>query len=354
MFATFMRFVETSIALSLTMTPLLAETVIWSKLPPLPDRHGYAGAFAGVCRNSLMVAGGANFPEAPLAEGGAKVWHERVFALDRPDGTWREVGKLPGPRGYGVSVNTADGVLCIGGSDAEKHHAECFVLRLKDGVLETAAAPALPAPLANMAGALVGNVVYVAGGTNGPADTTAANKLFALDLDHLTQGWKTLDPIPGPGRILPVAAGQAGCFFIVSGASLAPDAGGKPVRTYLKDAWRYQPGRGWSAISAIPHAVVAAPTPAPLSGADHFLVAGGDDGNLAGVKPGAAHPGFPRSVLAYDITGDTWSPLPGIPPEIAPPVTTPVTRWGGQYVIASGEVRPGIRSPQMISLKTDP
>jgi N-acetylneuraminate epimerase len=349
-----MRFVSKSIPILITMTRLLADPVTWGKLSPLPDRHGFAGAFAGVSGNTLLVAGGANFPNAPLAEGGLKVWHDRVFSLDRPDGEWREAGKLPGPRGYGVSINTAEGVFCIGGSDVERHHAECFLLKLKDGVMETVNYPPLPVPLANMAGARLGDVVYVAGGTSTPADSTASRGLFALDLKDTSAAWKTLESIPGAGRILPVAAAQGGSFFIVSGASLTPDAAGKPVRAYLKDAWRYQPGKGWSSIADIPRAAVAAPTPAPVSGENLFLIAGGDDGSLAGIKPGSPHPGFPRSVVAYDLSTNSWNALPDIPAGFSPPVTTPTTVWGKHSVIASGEVRPGIRSPQMIFLQTHP
>lgn len=349
-----MRFVTPSIPLFLMMTRLLADPVTWGKLPPLPDRHGFAGAYAGVSGNTLLVAGGANFPNAPLAEGGVKVWHDKVFALDKPDGEWRVVGKLPGPLGYGVSVDADGGVLCIGGSDPENHHAGCFLLTLKDGVLETKDYPALPAPLANMAGVRSGDVVYVAGGTHAAADTEASKDCYALDLKNTAAGWKPLDPIPGPGRILPVATAQGGCVFIISGASLAAGPDGKPVRTYLKDAWRYQPGKGWFAIADIPRAVVAAPTPAPLFGADGFFIAGGDDGSLAGIKPGMAHPGFPRGVQAYDSTADAWKTLPDIPAEVAPPVTTPVVSWSGKHVIVSGEVRPGIRSPQMLFLEVRP
>ena len=51
-----------------------AKTAGWEKLPPLPDREGFAGSFAGVSGDALLVAGGANFPGAKPWEGGAKAW----------------------------------------------------------------------------------------------------------------------------------------------------------------------------------------------------------------------------------------------------------------------------------------
>ena len=47
----------------MTGNPVLnAASLEFSQLPALPDREGFAGAFAGVTGGSLIVAGGANFP----------------------------------------------------------------------------------------------------------------------------------------------------------------------------------------------------------------------------------------------------------------------------------------------------
>ena len=44
--------------------------------------------------------------------------------LDAPESEWRKVGKLPEERavGYGVSLSTPEGILCIGGADADEAH----------------------------------------------------------------------------------------------------------------------------------------------------------------------------------------------------------------------------------------
>lgn len=99
------------------------QTTGWSALPPLPDSPGVAAPFAGVSGGALLVAGGANFPEAPPWSGGKKVWHDTVLVLDTPTGSWKIAGKLPRPLGYGVSVTHDGAVICIGGSDADRQHA---------------------------------------------------------------------------------------------------------------------------------------------------------------------------------------------------------------------------------------
>lgn len=321
----------------------------WRELAPLPDAHGFAGSFAGVANNSLIVAGGANFPDAPPWEGGRKTWHDSVFILERPDGEWRQAGKLPGARGYGVSVTIPEGVLCIGGSDAERHHAECILLTWKSGALASLPYPPLPWPLAEMTGALLGRTVHVVGGIREPGAASAENLHLMLDLDAIDRGWRQ-EKFPGPPRILAVSAVHKEAFFVMSGASLAADAEGKTVRTYLRDAWRYHPSTGWESIAEMPRAAVAAPSPAPASGASHLLVIGGDDGSRVGFQPPAAHPGFPRSILAYDTLTRTWAEHGEVPAEWPAPVTATTVNWEGSVVIPSGEIRPATRTPKVLAM----
>jgi SSS family transporter len=321
----------------------------WRELAPLPDSHGFAGSFAGITSGSLIVAGGANFPDAPPWEGGSKTWHDRAFVLDHPGGKWHLAGKLPGPRGYGVSVSLSEGLLCIGGSDAERHHPECYLLTWEAGSLKSKLYPPLPLPLAEMTGALLGRTVHLVGGIREPGATHAEALHLMLDLDALDRGWKQKD-FPGPPRILAVAAVQQGAFFVMSGASLAPDAQGKPTRSYLRDAWRYHPSTGWEEITKMPRAAVAAPSPAPASGASHFLVIGGDDGSQVGLQPPSSHPGFSRSILAYDTLTRTWANHGEIPTTWSATVTVPTLAWHGELIIPSGEIRPATRTPKVLAM----
>ncbi|WP_341840227.1 hypothetical protein [Chitinophaga caseinilytica] len=129
----------------------------WDTLPAIPDEKGFAGSFAGVSNGALLVAGGSNFPGSGTPwNGGVKTWYDKVFVLEDANGGWKEAGKLPRPLGYGVSITTDDGLLCIGGSNAEGHYADVFLLRWKNGALETIPFPPLPFPLANSCGAMAG------------------------------------------------------------------------------------------------------------------------------------------------------------------------------------------------------
>ncbi|MCA9060790.1 MAG: sodium/solute symporter [Planctomycetaceae bacterium] len=333
--------------------PATGGQIQLGSLPPLPDAEGFAGPFAGLSNNALLVAGGANFPDRKPWEGGTKVWYDTVYVLESPDGEWKPAGTLPRPLGYGVSVTTADGVVCVGGSSAEGHFADCFRMSWKNQQLVIDELPPLPSPRANFCGAVVNDVLYVFGGIANPASTFTFNELLSLDLKNPDTGWKLLAPCPGPGRILAVAAGQGGALQIFSGADLDADPDGKPARIWLTDAWQYHPSRGWSQLSDLPRPAVAAPSPAPLSGVAHVLVVGGDDASQLQTAPGD-HRGFPREVLAWHSVTDTWVEAGQIPAELHSPVTVPVVKWGDQYVFPSGEVRPGIRTPNGLTLRVEP
>jgi N-acetylneuraminate epimerase len=311
------------------------------RLPSLPDREGFAGSFAGVSHGALLVAGGANFPDKKPWDGGKKVWTDAVFVLEKPTGEWKIAGWLPRPLGYGVSATHRDGVICVGGSNADGHFADSFRLEWRDGKLTTTSLPSLPEPLANGCGTLVGDILYIAGGQYRPDSTTASRKVWALDLSIAEIKWKECAPLPGGGRILPVAAACDGAFWVVGGAEIVD---GK--RSYLKDAYRFTPAAGWQRVADLPRPIVAAPSPAP-SDSSGFFILGGDDGSQVNTPP-QTHRGFSTDVFYYDVKSNYWTKARCLE---SPRVTTPCVRWNDSWVIPSGEIRPGIRSPEVWSWK---
>ncbi|MCK7555501.1 galactose oxidase [Chitinophaga sedimenti] len=329
----------------------------WNTLPAIPDSTGFAGSFAGVAGNALLVAGGANFPNGGTPwNGGKKTWYDKVFVLDRPDGQWKEAGQLPRPLGYGVSVSTAAGLICIGGSNADGHYSDVFRLKWAEGVLSVDTLPSLPATLANTCGAMVDSCIYVAGGLHRADDQESSHDFYKLDL-RKPDAWEQLPAWPGPSRMLSVAGALGRDFYLFSGAQLQE---GK--RSYLKDAYRYNPTTGWHAIAPLPAATVAAPSPAWSNG-ETLHVFGGDDGedadSAAVLKE--KHPGFSAAVLAFDTATGAWSKAATIftrkeidavkhpNNSIWSPVTTAFALWNGVLVFPGGEVRPGTRTPNVLT-----
>lgn len=346
--------------------PAGSARITWEQATQVPDAVGFAGAYAGVSNGHLLVAGGANFPEGTRPwSGGTKQWSDKVFALAEKDGEWKEVGRLPRPMGYGVSVTWQDQIIILGGADQSMHYADAYLLRYEAGKFITERLPDLPAPNANACGALLDGVLYVAGGLTHPADTSAAHTFWSLDLNRPRTEWKwsVLESWPGPSRMLSVAGVLDNAFYLMSGVALhVPEGDSLARRTYLNDAYRYAPGRGWERIADLPHAVAAAPSPGFSCNADKLWLFGGDDGSLADRSSALQdrHPGFRKDILSYEAGSDSWQAVGEVltdkqpDPENRPnastwaPVTTPLVIWNGQVVLPMGEVRPGVRTNRVL------
>ncbi len=319
----------------------------WQQLPSLPGTPGLASPFGGMSHNVLLVAGGANFPHAPPWKKGVKVWQDAVYAL--ADGEWTIIGRLAAPCAYGVSFQLEDSVVCAGGGDAERHHNEVVRMTWSSRGPLFEKLPPLPLSIANACGAVSGNTLFLACGTESPTSTSALSTFYVLDLAAVPLAWKKLPDVPGTGRLLPVAAATPTHFYVFSGAALSFSPDGKPVRKYLKDAWRFDVVHGqWSRLSDLPFAAVAAPSPAPVIDSGEIVIPGGDDGSLAGFQPPEDHPGFPRRSLIYSPAHNRWHVQADL--QISR-VTVPVIKTEDGFILASGEERPGVRSPEVWKLK---
>ncbi|MBZ4192457.1 galactose oxidase [Niabella beijingensis] len=330
----------------------------WGTLDKIPDTVGFAGSFAGVSNQALIVAGGANFPGkgAPWL-GTKKVWYDDIFVLKDPAGKWERAGRLPQPLGYGVSISSKEGLIIIGGSNASGHFSDVYNLKYKQGSVTVASLPSLPVTLANSCGTLAGDCIYVLGGLVGPDDPETKRLFLCLDLKDLKKGWIELPELPGPSRMLAVAAAVDQTFFVFSGTTLEQ---GK--RNYLRDAYCYNKTDGWKRLEDMPAATVAAPSPA-YSDRNGIYVFGGDDGSLAGSDLRDRHPGFSRDILQFSLKTQQWEVIGKIPVAIrsdaveAPnesrwaPVTTTLAVWNNALIIPGGEVRPGTRTPNVLTVK---
>ena len=367
-----------SLSLWCSSTPAVGQENHWiaaEKLAEIPDPVGLAGPFCGLVNDSLLVAGGANFPNGMPWEGGTKIWHDDVYRLDRPDGSWKHVGHLPRPLGYGVAFTLTEGLLLIGGSDATQHYADVYLLAFVSDQLQFQPLPSLPVQLANMAGMLIDDKVYVVGGSFEPGEQAASNRVFSLGVEKLLQNqpgtaWSEEPPLPGSGRLLPGIAAMGSDLFVFGGAEIVVDAD-RRRRSYLQNGFKLslkqvlkqptknqptknqpdgdQVGRSiWQPIADLPVPLVATPFPSPAIGPNHFLVCGGDDGSRVGFEPIDQHSGFNGTCWGYHVITNTWTELGRLQ---NPTVTTQIVPWQDRFVIPSGELRPGVRAASVTSFR---
>jgi N-acetylneuraminic acid mutarotase len=71
--------------------------------------------------------------------------------------------------------------------------------------------------------------------------------------------------------------------------------------------------------------------------------------NQQKIEVQSTHPGFSKEVLLYDTVSDEWSVTGCIPFDV--PVTTTTFKWGDYIMIPSGEIKAGVRTPQVLAGK---
>ena len=369
----------------------------FSSLPDLPPNAGYsvqpglAGPYAGIDDDVLIVAGGANFPDKVPWEGGAKVYYDEIFILlkdEENNYSWKKMDeKIPFKSAYGGAVSTPFGLLCFGGNTNTECISESWFINYipETKSVEIAKGPELPKPLTNFAFAKVDNTLFVAGGLSATS-SPSQNVFYSLDLSNTNTGDRKWEPLPsweGKSRAFAVGAAQSNgvtnCFYLFSGRNL--DDNGKIEILY--DAYVYNPAlKQWSVISDGKNHEFPfmAGTAFPL-GASTIVFASGANGELMKkqmriekhiAKIQAAqdrsndtrselektqkalldhlqnHPGFGNKVIGFNtLTSETYeiSTLPG-----TGQVTTTAVQWDDDFVIPSGEVRPGIRTPEILKI----
>ncbi|MGL5561898.1 MAG: hypothetical protein ACRDCN_04660, partial [Tannerellaceae bacterium] len=193
---------------------IASDACLWNTFPSVSAQKDYpaigvSAMYAGVNNQHLFMAGGANFPDTPVADGGKKAYYMQIFTKRIGDtgSEWCYVGDLPTTAAYGASVSTPSGIVCLGGNN--EYGAFNTVLRYQiseNGLLQKCdTLPQLPCKMDNFAAANNGNIIYVAGGN---VDGSPGNRVFCLDTDHLNTGWLELESFPGKPRVQPVVSFQ--------------------------------------------------------------------------------------------------------------------------------------------------
>jgi cyclically-permuted mutarotase family protein len=342
---------------------------------------GVGAPFYGEHNGVALLAGGSNFPDEPLLEGGKKRYCADIYALPPGSTNWLRAGELSRPAAEGMSAATPRGVVCVGGAADGETYSRVFLLAwdaARKRAVETAL-PDFPCRVRLGAAAARGNRVYVAGGQGTEA---LPSGVYTLDLDAPDKGWRPLPPLPGAkGRMQAQAFVQNGdqkrtFLYVVGGYAKHADGGFQSLTDgYAFDLAQSEASGVWRPISpAVPKSEIGNQRSEirawPLIGAkcvasgdQHALFFGGldaayFDGNQRkmAVLTGAAREAqriayqsavpttWNRRVLVYHTVTDRWFTLGEVP---FPPTVAgaAVKRADGSVLLASGETQPGIRTP---------
>lgn len=362
------------------------DTMKWNKLADLPGTEttaslGVSAPFTAVWKDRLIVAGGCNFPEKPVTEGGIKRYYDEIFVLDlqNESAQWERIGHLPQKVAYGAAVATPEGIVCIGGNNKDQALKDAFLLVLNEkNETKLTALPSLPVALDNFAAAAIGSVVYVAGGN---ADGEPANGLYSLDLKKKEKGWKKEKSFPGVARVQPVLVaqnkGKETLLYLAGGFS--PIDGDKAAEAPT-NLLVYSPStKRWSEETALPSfadgSLRTLTGGCGVAGEEHLIYFMGgvnrnrfltavdrprrmevaratdDQATLETLQAEAAaymhHPvewyAFNKELLAYNTLTKSWE-VWGAYEQLARAGAGAV-RYKNQLIIVNGELKPGVRTP---------
>ena len=202
---------------------------------------------------------------------------------------------------------------------------------------------------------------------------SAGTELYALDLDDRAAGWQALSPFTGPAPSQPAAAASGGKLYVFSGSGLPAADAKAPI--VFDTVYSYDPkADAWAQVDTT--------TPVGLLGASAFALPDGRiaivggynkdlfDRYLAEVTPidktaepdryaqvvGAYMGMEPKGyrwndkVRVYDPASNSWGEL-GPNPYLPNTGAGLVPMADGEVLVVNGEVKPGLRTDEVKSLK---
>ena len=337
--------------LLLVLCPLLAlgqNRVYVSTTPPMRD--AVSGHYAGWIHGKLWTWGGCNFPGVSCADGGEKVYY---------------------PLAYGASVCVPNGVVVLGGMDANGSSDLCGFYDAKTGIRRDL--PILPKALDNFSAAYHDGTIYVAGGqSNGVPN----KEVYSLAYPSEAKEWSVIATLPDSCRLQPcmsvqgTASGKA--LFVFGGYQPKVDSIGQPAIVHTdgvympiaelkkggSDVWkRTSPSSVWvdaeEGRELCRQAIVGSTSAA--SGYSHVLFFGGVDFDIflsaiqgrqdsLYLRHAPEWYKFRKDVLVYHTITDSWGLLPGdsLLARAGACLTPEVGGTGWSY--SGGELMPGVRS----------
>lgn len=333
---------------------------------------GFAGAISGVQNGNILVAGGANFPNAMPWMGGKKVYYDQIYVYKKVNDRLvlhQTNYTLPEPIAYSASISCSLGIIYAGGELVSGLSNKVNVIQIEKNSIHIKPLPSLPFAIANASLAIVKNKLYLAGGESA---TETSNQLIVLDLNNLESGWKALPSIPNAISHLVMASQcKAGYdkLYLLGGRKKTPSG----ISELFNTIFEFDISTNtWNKKSSLPYSLSAG-TGVAINN-EQIVLLGGDKGtvfhkvetliaainketdaqkkealNAEKIKLQASHPGFSNEMLLYDSKKDTCI-LKGVIP-FAVPVTTNTVKTKDQIFITSGEVKAGVRAPYILSGK---
>ena len=318
-------------------------------LPEIPDAAysiGVSAPFCGVLGGALVVAGGANFPDKSLLEGGAKRVYADIWAFS--DGEWAHAGVLPDSMAYGATFVVDGALILAGGNVCGVTTDKVYELTLKDGSAVLRDLPPLPEPMEQCGWTRDGDRLYLVGGVG----TTG---VYACTIGDYV--WSKRADLPEP-LVQPVAFASDGNLYVWGGYN--PETLAVTDKGIVIPA--EDPESPWSEAPAIPDGGTFVGATGVTLPDGRLAVVGGvnraifaralhntPEDRIPYLSKEPAEYQFRQAVYAFDPVSGAWTQL-GAEPACALADPGVAVRPDGRLYVAGGERKPGVRSPRLFSL----
>ncbi|MGM9802837.1 MAG: cyclically-permuted mutarotase family protein [Muribaculaceae bacterium] len=326
--------------------------------------QGVSACYAAVIGNELVMAGGANFAQVPAAEGGTKCYYGGIYAasLNADSLLWRQVGTLPAPAAYGVTLATPDSLIVAGGITPEGAQNTVYSIAMRDGKAVVHPLPALPQTIDNAAGCVADGVAYVVGGN---ANGAPSAQVYALNLKQPAQGWRAIATMPQP-RVQPVCTAVDGTLYVWGGFTPVTPGNEPVVHTgglaldLSNNTWQQMPAptspQGDELTLSGACAIARGGCIVATGGVNRQIFLDAISGAYKLIAPEdyllqePAWYKFNALLLSFDCEKQQWTVLGSYEPLARAGAALAIDRTGVIYNIG-GETKPGIRAPQITEIR---
>lgn len=349
-------------------------------LPPARGESiqpGLAGPVSGTSGNYVMVAGGSNFENGLPWRGGKKIYHDKIYLMSKTEtGTrsWEQSSqRLPFPLAYSACLSLETGILSLGGETPQGPVSSVLLFSVNQGKVIQISLPSLPEATTSTGAALIGTTVFVAGGMTSKGATSS---FYSFNLQNKTNGWSVLPELPfalSHTVVVSQSDGEEDCIYVIGGRKRTGE-----VSTFYSAVWKYKPSvQKWISegdILSDGKALGLSAGTGIAVGSEHILLFGGDPGiffnrterlnndieKATGEEEKqrlwkekdemlSNHPGFSKDILSFNTRSKKWEKIGTSTNEL--PVTTNAFQYDGKIILPLGEVRPGVRTPNVLGFE---
>lgn len=353
----------------------------WKLIARLKDMDtvsiGVAGAINGVSQHAFVVAGGSNFPDEMPWNGGRKVYLNKIHVLlkEGDQYSWDNniTATLPENLAYCGYTSATKGIVCIGGENENGLSDKSFILKLDtiNNTVHFDSLPNFPLALTNIAVTHDDNTVYALGGD---ARNHSSNSFFSINLDHTDPQWEQLPDLPvALANCIAVVQNKDKdkSVYVIGGRTKTPS--GISLLHHTAFAFNIST-KSWKKLADISdgeNTINLSAAAGAAVGNEYIVAFGGDNGvvfhqieTLMAEKARADdpaekdtmaarikildthHQGFYKGILVYNTLANKWTKIGALP--FTAHVTTEAVKWNGDIIISNGEIKPGVRTPDIM------